>query len=106
MTDPSSGPEHVAPAFGTGGGGFEFEDLVGAWLASALVAGGAPIGVEVGVPHEIRFQASASGWALDDVVVTGEADREPRWSSSVKSFDMLTGSRLPAEFGGSVDDRR
>ena len=98
MTHPGRGQERVAPAFGTGGGGFEFEDLVGAWLASALVAGAAPIGVEVGVPHEIRFQAAASGWALDDVVVTGEADREPRWSSSVKSFDMLTGSRLPAEF--------
>jgi hypothetical protein len=36
----SNRPE-VAPAFNTGGGGFEFENLVGAWAAAGLLAGGA-----------------------------------------------------------------
>jgi hypothetical protein len=96
--DQQSTRARVAPAFNTGGGGFEFEDLVGAWCAAALAAGAAPLGVEIGIPGEIRFQGSASGWALDDLVITGEGDGQPRWSASVKSFDMLSGSKLPAEF--------
>ncbi|WP_320065486.1 hypothetical protein [Micromonospora sp. RTGN7] len=88
----------VATAFITGGGGFTFEDRVGAWLAAGMAAGEMPLGVGVAVPVEVRFQGGASGFFLDDMVVTGDAARRPRWSASVKSFDMLTGARLHTEF--------
>ncbi|MGW4498902.1 hypothetical protein ACWENR_09825 [Micromonospora sp. NPDC004336] len=88
----------VATAFITGGGGFTFEDRVGAWLAAAMAAGEMPLGLGVAVPVEVRFQGSASGFFLDDMVVTGDAAGRPRWSASVKSFDMLTGARLHTEF--------
>ncbi|MFI7027011.1 hypothetical protein ACIBMZ_30345 [Micromonospora sp. NPDC049900] len=88
----------VATAFITGGGGFTFEDRVGAWLAAGMAAGEMPLGVGVAVPVEVRFQGGASGFILDDVVVTGDAARRPQWSASVKSFDMLTGARLHTEF--------
>ena len=90
--------KRVAPAFNTGGGGFEYEDLVGAWVAAGLAAGASPLGVEIGVPRELRFQAAASGSTLDDIVITGDAEDEPRWCASIKSFDMLVGSKLPDEF--------
>ena len=88
----------VATAFNTGGGGFVFEDQVGAWLAAGMAAGETPLGVKVGVPTEVRFQGSASEFFLDDMVVTGDALGAPRWSASVKSFNMLTGDRLQTEF--------
>ncbi|MET8042457.1 hypothetical protein ABZU25_16545 [Micromonospora sp. NPDC005215] len=88
----------VATAFITGGGGFNFEDRVGAWFAAGMAAGEMPLGVGVAVPVEVRFQGSASGFFLDDMVVTGDAAGGPRWSASVKSFDMLTGARLHTEF--------
>lgn len=88
----------MATAFITGGGGFTFEDHVGAWLVAAMAAGEMPLGLGVAVPAEVRFQGSASGFFLDDMVVTGDATGGPRWSASVKSFDMLTGARLHTEF--------
>ncbi|WP_229403322.1 hypothetical protein [Micromonospora okii] len=88
----------VATAFITGGGGFSFEDRVGAWLTAGMAAGEMPLGLGVAVPVEVRFQGSASGFFLDDMVVTGDAAGGPRWSASVKSFDMLTGARLHTEF--------
>ena len=94
--------KRVAPAFNTGGGGFEYEDLVGAWVAAGLAAGASPLGVEIGVPRELRFQAAASGSTLDDIVITGDAEDEPRWCASIKSFDMLVGSKLPDEFVDAV----
>jgi hypothetical protein len=95
-------PERVAagaaPAFSTGGGGFEFEDLVGAFTAAALLAGAEPFGVEVGVVRSVRFQARALGYSLDDLIVEGGVETTPRVAASVKSFDMLRGGRLLAEF--------
>ncbi|MEV0453831.1 hypothetical protein [Catellatospora methionotrophica] len=88
----------VATAFNTGGGGFAFEDQVGAWLAAGMAAGEMPLGVKVGVPAEVRFQGSASGFFLDDMIVTGNALGAPCWSASVKSFNMLTADRLHTEF--------
>ncbi len=71
----------AATAFVTGGGGFTFEDRVGAWLAAGMAAGEMPLGVGVAVPVEVRFQGSASGFFLDDMVVTGDVAGGPRWSA-------------------------
>jgi len=88
----------VWPTFTTGGGGFTFEDLIGGWLAAGLLAGASPLGGSIGVLATIRFQAGWDGWKLDDFVVTGGGDQAPRWTASAKSYNMLTGGRLPAEF--------
>lgn len=88
----------VWPTFTTGGGGFTFEDLIGGWLAAGLLAGASPLGVSIGVPVTIRFQAGWDGWKLDDFLVTGDGDQAPRWTASAKSYNMLTGGRLPDEF--------
>lgn len=87
-----------APAFNTGGGGFHYEDLVGSWLVAAMLAGAESLGPGIGIAAEIQFQRDASGSHLDDLVVVGEGGSGPRWSASVKSFDMLTGSKLEAVF--------
>ena len=94
----SNGPERVAPASFTGGAGFEYEDLVCAWATAAMLAGRSPLGLDVGPLREVRGQAAALGWSLDDVVITGTAGGEPRWSASIKSFDMLSEPELSAEF--------
>ncbi len=88
----------VWPTFTTGGGGFTFEDLIGGWLAAGLLAGASPLGVSIGAPATIRFQAGWDGWKLDDFLVIGDGDQAPRWTASAKSYNMLTGGRLPDEF--------
>src|SRR5580704_12669525 len=93
------GQAHGAgPAFVSGGGGFEFEDLIGAWASAGLLAGGSPLGVDFGVPRSIRFQASAIGRTLDDIVIHSSSGAGGEWSASVKTFDMLRGGRLHGEF--------
>lgn len=88
----------IVPAFTTGGGGFFFEDVVGGWAAAALLSGNAPVGVEVGTLREVRFQAAALDRIIDDLLLTGEAQPEPSWAASIKSFDMLTGAKLEPKF--------
>lgn len=89
----------VASAFSTGGGGHDYEAAVGTWLAAALLAGASPLGSAVGLPQAIRLQARASGYRLDDIVVTGSAAGATTVAAlSVKSFDMLKGRRLHDEF--------
>lgn len=98
MTEEADPQKRSAPAFSTGGGGFHYEHLVGGWLAVALLVGAMPLGREVGVLSEIRLQGEASGWVLDDLVVSGEGAGKPRWSASVKSHSMLTGAKLEERF--------
>jgi hypothetical protein len=88
----------VWPTFTTGGGGFEFEDLIGGWFAAALLAGASPLGTAGGVPASVRFQTSWAGWKLDDLLVLGDGDQAPQWSASAKAYDMLGGSKLSEEF--------
>lgn len=83
-------------AFTTGGGGFEFEDLVGAWIVSGLMAGAGPVG-DLGPPRSIGFQGRALGHVLDDISIVGQ-DEASRWHASIKSFDLLRGGQLDAEF--------
>lgn len=84
--------------FSTGGGGFHYEHRVGGWLAAALLAGAMPLGREFGVLSEIRLQGEASGWVLDDLVVSGEGAAKSRWSASVKSHNMLSAAKFEERF--------
>jgi len=90
--------DRVAPAFNTGGGGFTYEDLVGAWAAAALLSGAAPLGLEVGPLGEIRFQTQSLDRTLDDLLLAGEEIGGRRWSASIKSFDMLAAAELAPDF--------
>ena len=76
----------------TSGGGFHFEDLVGAYLVAAMLAQRPLIG-DLGPPQRISFQVGADGWTLDDVLVLfcdgGKGTR--RWAVSVKSYRIIKG---------------
>ena len=87
-----------SPTFSTGAGGTHYEHLVGGWLAAAMLAGAMPLGREFGPPSEIRLQGEASGWVLDDYVVSGEDTGNPRWSASVKNHNMLSAAKLEERF--------
>jgi DNA-binding SARP family transcriptional activator len=93
-----SRPEGLSarPAKLTGGGGFAFEDEVGALLCSALLSAHRIFGDDLGVLDRVTWQVPASSWPLDDVVVTFE--NESRCSVSIRSFDMLAAGRAEAEF--------
>lgn len=84
--------------FSTGAGGTHYEHLVGGWLTAAMLAGAMPLGREFGPPSEIRLQGEASGWVLDDYVVSGEGTNNPRWSASVKSHNMTSDAKLEEKF--------
>lgn len=98
MSENPDPKRRASSTFGTGGGGTRYEHLVGGWLAGAMLTGAMPLGREFGVLSEIRLQGEASGWILDDLVVSGEGAGRPRWSASVKSHSMLTGAKLEERF--------
>jgi hypothetical protein len=89
----------VDPVKSTSGGGYAFEDAVGAWLAAALLAGQAPLGADLGAPVRVDFQVSVDGWRLDDVLVTFRpADADVRWAASIKSNAQFSSTTAPADF--------
>lgn len=98
MSENPDPKRRASSTFTTGGGGTRYEHLVGGWLAAALLAGAMPLGREFGTLSEIRLQGEASGWVLDDLVVSGEGTGRPRWSASVKSHSMLRGAKLEERF--------
>jgi hypothetical protein len=98
VSDNPDPKRRASSAFSTGGGGTRYEHLVGGWLAAALLAGAMPLGRDFGVLSELRLQGEASGWALDDLVLSGEGAAKPRWPASVKSHNMLSGAKLEEAF--------
>ena len=59
--------------FSTGGGGYEYERMVGATYLAAMVCGGAAPGVD-GTVTQVRFQQRNAGHLLDDLVVVSDGD--------------------------------
>ena len=83
--------QRVTPAFTTGGGGFSFEDRAGTWMLTAMLAGEAPLGQNIGVPGALEFQQKLPPTPLDDMVVRGTGPGvAPTWWASIKSFDVLS----------------
>jgi hypothetical protein len=78
-----------------GGGGFTFEDNVGAWLAAAMLVGAPPLDPELGAPIRIDFQVDVDGWCLDDVLITFTT---ARCCGSIKSFPQVANGRASADF--------
>jgi hypothetical protein len=66
------------------------------------LAGAQPFGDEIGVPETVRFQASAHGHELDDLVIHGQ-DQHPTlgprvMACSAKAFNMMPKGVLLGEF--------
>lgn len=86
------------PVKTTSGGGFTFEDHVGAFLATALLVHQPLLGGATGRLGRIDFQVAADGWRLDDVLVTFiPPSGAVRWCISVKS-NAYVDSTAPADF--------
>ena len=68
-----------------GGGGFLFEDLVGAYVAAAMLSQNPVIG-GLGPPVRICFQVGIRGWVLDDMLVSFHGKRKGtrRWAVSIR----------------------
>lgn len=80
----------------TSGFGFAIEDLVGAYLAAAMLARKPVIG-GLGPPVRIDFQVAVDGWALDDVLVRFRRQDGGirRWAVSVKSGQQILSVASP-----------
>ena len=80
----------VAPVKSTSGGGYLFEDLVGAFLAASMLARKSVIG-DLGPPERISFQVKVDGWALDDMLVSfhSRSKGTRRWAVSIRSRPQI-----------------
>ena len=96
----NSANDQVTPASTSGGAGFTFEDLAGAYLAAALLAGSPVLGSRFGALGTIAFQQTHR--PLDDVVVTSSSLTPNEWAGSIKRFDMLRGPALLGEFASEA----
>ena len=82
----------------TSGAGFEFEDLIAAWQLVKALFGEQMPGVG-GVGTQLQAQVSTLGWRFDDLLLTGEANGEPRrLAISAKGNQQVTASGLPSGF--------
>lgn len=83
----------------TSGVGFEFEDLISAWLMVKMLAGGqAPAIGGDGV--QLQAQVTAQGWHIDDILLTTQSStgETKRLAISAKGNPQVTSSGLPADF--------
>ena len=89
----------VAPTKVTGGGGDFFEDQVVAYFMACLLTETPPLGSSVGVLVSLDFQTKASGWLLDDLLLTlSSSDGESRASFSIKSNRQFSQTSAPLDF--------
>src|SRR5258708_7546681 len=83
------------PVKNLSGGGFAFEDRVGAWVAAAMLTGATPLDPELGPPTRIDFQVDADGWRLDDLLVSFA---DARWCASMKSYAQIDAGNAATDF--------
>ena len=74
----------------TGGAGYVYEELVGAWALARLLSGTPLFDDCLGAPSELLFQASRRGFALDDLVAT----LTPRLGATASISVKLVGSKI------------
>ncbi|MBG6233498.1 hypothetical protein IWX76_000053 [Pedobacter sp. CAN_A7] len=75
----------------TGGGGFNYEDKVGAYFLCCMLLQRNPFSADLGLIKRIDMQKGAGGWALDDYLVTLEhSGTEYRVGVSVKSNQQFS----------------
>ena len=89
----------VATPKETAGGGFRFENRVGAYYACRMLQRTAPSDPAHGCIVRIDFQTRASGWYLDDILLTLETGgTRRRYALSVKSNRQFTTRAVPSDF--------
>jgi hypothetical protein len=87
----------AAPVFSTGGGGFEYEDHVAAFVLAAMLAGQPPLGEEIGLVRRIDWQTAQSRWAFDDLLLTCDGPEGRRVAVSCKAGAYVTSGGWPAD---------
>jgi len=91
--------KQVATPKQTAGGGFSFENKVGAYYAVLMLRGQAPFALGHGTIIQMGFHRRGDGWFLDDFLLTLESSvGEHRYAFSVKSSPQFTKSSAPADF--------
>jgi len=81
------------------GAGFEFEDLISAWLQVKMLIG-EPIPEIGGTSTQLQAQVSSLGWHIDDLLLTTQSNAGSirRLAISAKGNLQATASGLPADF--------
>ncbi len=84
----------------TGGGGFDFEDKIGAYFLSFLLTGKPPFpSLQLGNIKTIKFQRKIEDWEFDDIILEFESNGiEKKLAFSVKSNSYITANKFPADF--------
>src|SRR5436190_22636064 len=91
--------KQIASTKQTSGGGFGFEDKVGAHFAVWMLLGGAPFYPRPGAISKIEFQKRVDGYQLDDLVLSLSYGAD-LWecSFSVKSNTQFSSKKAPNSF--------
>jgi hypothetical protein len=81
------------------GAGFEFEDLISAWLQVKMLTG-EPMPAIGGAGTQLQAQVWALGWHIDDLLLTVQSNSGSlrRLAISAKGNLQVTASGLPADF--------
>jgi len=101
MMPKTSGRKKQTPATlrSLSGAGFEFEDLISAWLQVKMLIG-EPIPEIGGTSTQLQAQVSSLGWHIDDLLLTTQSNAGSirRLAISAKGNLQATASGLPADF--------
>ena len=82
----------------TSGRGFDFEDLVGAWLATYMLSSSHFLPNEPVLIKSIHFQVGNTGWNFDDILVEFIDDvKELLLALSIKSNKQFTAKKAPKD---------
>jgi hypothetical protein len=93
----------TAPPKITGGGGDLFEDKVIAYFMACLLTEVPPLDPDLGVLVSLDFQTKASGWLLDDLLMTLSSNAgQTQAGFSIKSYPQFTRKSAPADFVGTA----
>jgi hypothetical protein len=81
------------------GAGFDFEDLISAWLMVKMLTG-EPAPAIGGTGTKLQAQVDSLGWHIDDLLLTtqGSAGLSGHLAISAKGNQQVTTSGLPADF--------
>lgn len=93
----------VAPSKSTGGGGYNFEDKVGAYFLAFLLSEEPPLSVDKGIITNVSFQNNVDGWQIDDVLLElTHNSKKCNCAISVKSDAQFNTKGAPQDFVATI----
>jgi hypothetical protein len=95
--------KEIMNPFTAAGGGFTFEQCVGATYLVSILAGDIPRGLDWGITNEVRFQQRREGVPVDDIVVFGTNGTEDR-KLALQIKHSLTFSKSDDNFKSVIGD--